>query len=391
MQKKSTFLFFLFLLTCLTVTSIQAESVFRFSSIKQKSMGGAGVAITKDDNALHTNPACLTQLGSFHLKFPRVQLGVGTALVDKVQKLQDLADSSKGETAQTSLLSELCPSQFAYSTSLNPLLSLTMNGFGLGVFSNSNFLAELTRPTSPTLRITGYADFAPIVGYATNVNLFDQDFALGVAAKYMNRMYVYNLNTGNNIFELGQADILKNINDKQSDSPDSYLVSGLGIDLGVLKDLDTPIGNMTVGFTIQNLGASLSGEKKVTSNSSVPAESVSHTIPTTMTIGMGMKTSLPSFLPIISDLVGEFQLAADYVMGEPDSTFFKSLHFGIEKGVLGDTLMLRGGLNQGYVVGGLGLNFFILHLDYAYYVEEIGKEVGVDDSAYHVVQLGLLF
>ena len=49
-----------------------------FSSIRQKGMGGTGVAITFDDHSLYTNPAGLDR-ASFALKFLRLNVDVNSS------------------------------------------------------------------------------------------------------------------------------------------------------------------------------------------------------------------------------------------------------------------------------------------------------------------------
>ena len=54
-------------------------------------------------------------------------------------------------------------------------------------------------------------------------------------------------------------------------------------------------------------------------------------------------------------------------------------------------LKLRGGLNQGFVVGGFGFDFLIAHINYAYHAEALGSEINISPVSYHVFELGFSF
>ena len=62
-------------------------------SIRQQGMGGAQVAVVKDDSALFINPAGLSNLEGFHLKFPRIRTELSTAWIDKSTKFSEISSS----------------------------------------------------------------------------------------------------------------------------------------------------------------------------------------------------------------------------------------------------------------------------------------------------------
>ncbi len=66
---------------------------------------------------------------------------------------------------------------------------------------------------------------------------------------------------------------------------------------------------------------------------------------------------------------------------------FSRLHFGSEIDLF--PLYLRGGINQGYLTGGIGLRFKVINLDYTIYGEETGRKPGLGQQYAHVIQLKL--
>ena len=109
------------------------------------------------------------------------------------------------------------------------------------------------------------------------------------------------------------------------------------------------------------------------------------------TVGFAAKTQLPNWVPMISDFVGDFTWAADYQLISPDTSFFKKTHLGLEKSVLFDIVKLRGGLNQGYVTAGFGIDVWLVKFNYAYYTQELGPEIGMEPLKTHVFDLSFIF
>ena len=69
-----------------------------------------------------------------------------------------------------------------------------------------------------------------------------------------------------------------------------------------------------------------------------------------------------------------------------DDDWGKRLHLGAEI-AFPMILSLRAGLNQGYLTGGLGLDFKVLRFDLATYGEEVGDEAGDHVSRRYLAQL----
>lgn len=363
------------------------ESDLLFSSIRQQAMGGISTATSESAAALYQNPAGLSNLGGFHLKFPRIRAMLGTEGLEKMQDISDIATEDGDESAQLDMLQALVPMNQIFGFGLYPLVSVSMPGLAAGIYVDSAFSAALTRRTSPTLHVIGQVDASGMIGISDNFDILGEEISIGATFKYISRSKIYNKNTGEMFFELGQGDILANINGLQEDRPDFLSMSGFGVDIGFLKPLEGINGN--IGLVIKNIGASLEGEMSLKDDAgNYSTSTVTGEIPVTAKLGFSVDQDF-AFIPILGGLLGDATFGIDYEIISDESSMYKKLHMGFEKEIM--FLKLRGGLNQGYVVGGFGLDLYILHLNYVYNTYEAGEEIGMEPKSFHTLEIGVLF
>ena len=62
---------------------------------------------------------------------------------------------------------------------------------------------------------------------------------------------------------------------------------------------------------------------------------------------------------------------------------------GAEKKI--SKIALRGGINQGYIGGGIGINLTVFHVNYAFFGEELGEKIGYNSLLTHNIQFGFSF
>lgn len=346
-------------------------------NIRQMALGGTSVAVGRDADVLHQNPAGLMNLTRTHVRFPRFSMGLGQDILDNLSDIQDIDDQSS-ESAQTELLESLVPMDVIMSFYASPI-SVSRKGFGAAAFAGGAISGKLKNPVNPKLELSGSIDFAPTVGIAREKTLFGKETDIGISVKYISRSTLYDKQTGSETFRYSTDEILDSVNnDEDLVDGDFYSLNGLAFDIGMLRPLHFWGSEGQWGLTVRNLGGSLSGDKEV-NGETIDSD---QTLPVTMTAGLGITKDLP--------FVGNTDLYADWKFMSPDNGIYKNLYFGAEKQVL-KYLNLRGGVHQGYIVGGFGFSFYLIHMDYAYFVEELGEKVSYDPNPMHVFQIGFLF
>ncbi len=180
-----------------------------------------------------------------------------------------------------------------------------------------------------------------------------------------------------------QSDLIKITNGITELDPNLYELAGIGIDAGGLYSYELKSGAKgNVGFSIKNLLSFMSGNKDIVENGLLVNKKVNHNDSLVLSIGNSIEVNLP--------IITKVQLATDYNVIAPTQSFVKRIHIGAEKNIL-KFLDLRGGINQGFIVGGFGINLFLLQLDYAYFTEEFSGYIGKNTVETHNLQFSLLF
>ena len=109
-----------------------------------------------------------------------------------------------------------------------------------------------------------------------------------------------------------------------------------------------------------------------------------------------MQTDEFKSFPMVGILLASAEVAVDYKVVSPYKGFIKNVHIGYERKVLRNMIKLRGGINQGYTVGGFGwdLKFWkipLLHIDYAQYVRTPTLGFTGKPLLFHALEVGVLF
>lgn len=360
-----------------TISTLLAGELSRFSNIRLKSMGGAGIALVDKADSLYLNPAGLSRVSFVDIKFPRLRLETSQGILNDYQKILNLAQSSGNASDLSSSISGLVPLSGGISAQLSPAFSVAMKGLGVGVFSSSLVSLSIQRKTQPVVDITGFADVGMMFGMSTNLDFLAAKSSVGVTIKQMIRYEVFDPRTGNGGYKASTADLLKAANGTALDIQ-SRSLSGIGVNLGFLTGLEIPFAKGSFGIALNDIGTTLTG--------SGANAGVSTTIPLSGKVGVGLDVSIPP-VPVVG---GDITVAADYRLITPYNDFFKNLHIGLEKGILANIIKLRGGLNQGYVVGGIGFDLFIIHVNYGMFTEELGTRIGNEPVTFHMVEVGFL-
>ncbi|NBV83888.1 hypothetical protein EBR57_07200 [bacterium] len=366
------------LLTTTTTLHAAPERDIAFDTIRRMAMGGAATTITYDDSAVMINPAGLARVKGPTIKAPRIGVDIGTDFWDASSKLSELKSANEDNVE---IIDSLIGTKGSVRFRLAPLAAITNKGFGLGAFGGTDFHLQINQEGS--LDMAGYGDAVGAVGIARDFTFFGTRVDLGVAVKALTRISIYDKISGRQEVHLSESDLTTRINDGTlTDAFSQFGSSGIGMDIGFLTDItlfDTPA---TIGGAVRNIGTTLTGQQDVGTGNLTHTNTVTTTVPVVSTLGLSITPKLP--------FVGDLLMAIDYQFAPADDTY-NSIRMGVEKKLFFDTVHLRGGINQGYIVGGLGVDLRILHFDFAYYSRELGSKPGDIPDPMYTAQLGFFF
>jgi len=369
-----------------------------------QAMGGSFVALADDANALHYNPAGLAREQKFGVApgkdvITALEVGVRLradmlapyetnyrrwfqAIWDptafgklELQEVADKLDSASGIENQMALFDEINRRQIGLGVQGPFNVAYISDGWG---FSFNAVSADVSASVYEKIlpMASFYLSWATIgkLGYSLPFKLWNQNLIAGVSFKYQSLAYIDR--TGVNAIS---ADLISTEgSDQEAIIKDLiYLGQGPGLDWGAIWKF-----NPSLDFGVSLLNAvSFLRPSKIQGYGGDKVEFMAPIL----TFGVYyhpesvrqylQKSSLGYFLTSV-------KLIADYetVFGQTWS-FWKSWHMGTELGLFGkkngwSLLYLRGGINQGYLTWGLGLDFFVARLDYAYYQQELGPYPG---------------
>ncbi|MCF7803367.1 MAG: hypothetical protein K9N46_11825 [Candidatus Marinimicrobia bacterium] len=360
------FTVFLVVFGILIVDSIYAQRAVYRPDIRAMGMGNAYTALATGPSAMSYNPAGLS-ISGFNLEILGMQaavnqrfLNAATFIQDNVDNFSDFENLSDQEASR--FLQDMDPFDDRYvGLRLGPQVALTMLNLGFAAYTEFKPDVRLDKGIYvPRIYTKGYLDAVGAVGYGREISVPGvNSMHAGITAKYVMRYEI--------------EAIKMNAQDAQDPSGLSQTMldtlpdplTGVLFDVGVLS---SPAPNLTVGLHIQDIG-SLGVQE----------------LPMRINIGGAYNVSMLSDLPVLRSAVVAMDIRDAF--NSQGTSLFQRLHFGAEVGL--PLLRLRAGLNQGYVTTGFGINLFLLHLDYAYFGQEMGASLGWNPEFSHVIQLGV--
>ena len=336
------------ILLCMTSSVFAAGPQLQLQSLRQRAMGGVGVATSVEfpttsnrrashyyEAGLKNNPAALAY-SSFSVKLPRIGVALNSETFEKMEDFEALMEDTEDDADQVDAIKDLAPLNIGAKAHLNPGISLTTKGFGIGVFAESTYFGELYEtPLDVIMEVEGYTDIVPVVGFGQEFDIMGSPTAIGVSAKFINRSRLYDETTGDDVLSYNLDQLLKLINDQDGQKEAAFSeLTGVGFDIGFMRKIDSyKYGKGAWGIVFQNIGATLTGEKTLKPDGvTEEVESVSEEIPMSATVGFSMTTQLfNSLLNASSWLVGDTVVAADYRFISDNTDFKKNVHMSIEQ------------------------------------------------------------
>ncbi|MGA1875758.1 MAG: hypothetical protein ACMUIA_09115 [bacterium] len=335
--------------------ALARQMPYFWKGIRPLGMGGAFTAIADDHNALFYNPAGLDKIvrPSFAVLNPLIEIGEeGQDLYHDIHST-DLDDSSE----VSNLLRDYMGSRQHVRSALFP--HFVRKHYGFGILAHLGIDAEVNNLQYPEVNTSAALDIAGVGGLGFSF-LTNHALRLGLSAKYIQRQKIEETYTAVQISSHDFEDIIED---------DLMEGSGFGFDLGAMYTFPLFL-EPTVALVIQNIGGidlDEAGEipQQINLGTAIHYENG----PLSLQAGM-------DFMDVMQEV------------NEHEDDFFRRLHLGTES-CLWNRLSLRIGLYQGYGSFGLGLNLWILKLDYANYAEELGAYAGQRADRRHTLQISL--
>ena len=353
-------------------------------SMRSLGMGGAGIVVCNNEDALIFNPASLVYVPSVKFTVNALNAGINHSIISQVQEsvpaLQEIMKmdfENMSEDAKDWLMS---PHSLGFEPGLN-LTFVSPWGLNFGAYLNADLNAELgVGVWSPTLGVDAMVDGIVTDGLACKIYLPIEDLNpidFGISARLIGRGKV-------DIFESFLSFMMQMMGDESfmnnylSELTDGALSWGLGINTGLTYMWDNE--TMGLGLTFNNMG--IGGGTKL---GAIPIGNLgggkTSMIPMTMNLGWGWYYYNWVFACDITDIL-------------TGGDIFKKIHLGAEY-PLTNFLILRAGFNSGWPTVGCrlvaGLKLLRLYAEYAYSGSEAGYYAGQWADYYHRLNVALQF
>ena len=369
-------------------------------------MGGAGIAYPTARTALFYNPAHLTHVNV--TRAPITMFGIGVSISsnlgeqrsfyqDRLQPALDAGIENLSDVEERALYDDI----FAMSSQPTVLKadvlfpSFVMNrgtfGFGGGIFGHNElaYNVEDAGAGVPGLDFAAISDIMAVG--ATSMNLHKmglQGLSVGVTGKFTQR-YVS--------LKVKPFDAI-------DDDESLYILgaSTVAADLGMLYEMDLKSipGKLFFGAVVSDLSlndfsydfsAYYARNEEEQDHDAIAAEVA--LADSRYQLHSSFRTGVTYMVPTLGGPLAETAISLDYVQQyrndlAAQQPLLGHLSFGMQT-MIGKTLALRTGLNQGYSSFGAGVELPFARIDYAFYGSELGQLPGQAPSWNHRIQLSL--
>ncbi len=325
---------------------VRAQELYEpIQTIRQLGMGGVYVFNEGDSASFFQNPAYTCYTEGFNFQIFNIGMGVGD-----LGAVADLSANS-GTVPSPSGFTGLSP-YFGKNLWLNVggHTSITLPCFGFGGYYNGVTSFSLQNPAFPVMKTQYLSEYSIQTGFAVPIGSL---LSVGVDIKRVNR-------TGGPL-DLG-PETLVNLSDANSLT---NLVSqfqnagvGYGVDAGVVSRFSMLPFNPTLSVSWRDVGATAF---QMTGGADAPERQKDNLV-----AGLTFDGSIP--------LLGVAGGVEYRHINDTGVQIGKKLHAGVELSLA--FLDARAGFHQGYTTYGVGLDFWLIQMDAAWYKVEKGAYPG---------------
>ena len=330
-----------------------------YRGVRPLAMGGAFTAVADDENALYYNPAGLSQISTLNLALLNPLVETAEDSVDMYRDLQDA--NFEGVEEAEDFLRKYVGTYQHLRAAINPYAGFNVAGYGVMIagLGQGTINARVDEFFDPELEVTVIGDYGLIGGVGGKLPF--TGLRAGLSLKGINRSSLDKAYTAQDLVDDDFEDMVRD---------DMQEGTGVSLDFGVIYTLPfISVVDLDLGLAVQNFPGMDMGDAL--------------DIDTQVNMGLALKKTIAGF-----GLIGAFDcMDVTQDIGE-DNDWGKRMHLGAEI-AFPAILSLQAGLNQGYLTGGLGLDFKVLRFDLATYGEEVGDKAGDQVNRRYLAQITL--
>lgn len=338
-----------------------------YQSVRSAGMGGVRITTGLYDENFFNNPARVT--ANPESKFTLLQLTPAEVTSNTLSVVKNLS----GGTDALKVVSD------ASGKNLHNRTQLLLPGYYLASNENrrwaiafaliNSIQTDVELRQSYSMEIGAVGDFGPALTYGRTF-LENRSLSVGITGHFTYRMAT---NPNYSLLDYVRGVPIS----ANSIAGDGAMIN---FDIGTTyKITQWKSFDIQAGAAIQN---ALGGNYK---NSLLSlAKNGSGPPPQLRSYGLGLSASRPEWWKFANTT---FAFEITDILNNSDGSIFKLLHLGAE--THWKSFAFRAGLNQGYLAGGLGIDFHYLTLDFATYGEELGLNTGILEDRRYTLNLGL--
>ncbi len=369
-MKRFTVLMMIALLVGGTAFAQTSLSGFSPKDAKTMSMGGAFIAMSEGYQSLYGNPAAFAdKKAEFTLLSisPWVYLSPTT---DNIDSFSQIVSGEGSDAAMISMLSDLVTGN-GFGAGASAGLGWVGKGLGLGIVGGADAYLDGKTLLGAKGKLDG--QIAAVVGIGVPLNLGPFRLQVGGDVRPYLRM------TG----DIVGTQMIKAMAGGGEFDPMTLPVDvgfGLAVDLGASLDL----GNLvSVGLAVRDIStkqtytqSTVEGVIDSLGAGSLPdGDDVKYSVMPNITLGASL-TPIPVGLRKLINVTILAEIQDPIKVIANNTSLWNLFHVGAEAKLLGGFLALRGGVNQGWLSFGAGLDLLILELNVAVFTEELGSYPG---------------
>lgn len=351
MLKKGIILMFVLLGSFSHLYAEELPNLYR--GIRPLGMGGAFITLSDDENAMFYNPAGLNDVSGFGIDIFNPSVEWSQNSVDLYKDFKGLDSNNEGDVAR--FMDERVGERQHIRVATLP--NLTMRNFAVGVLGQATGDIDVRNPGDPRVVTDIKVDLGLLFSGA--LGFYDRQLQIGATGKYVQRDGIRHTYTAAEI----AADGFDPVDQREKETDFAF---DLGVKLNPKMPLSPSFAVVLQNITDLDFGAL--GE-----------------IPQQVNLGAAIN---PDFWILKTTFAVEVDDVTKSVEGDKD--LYKRTHVGAEFR-FPKVLAVRAGIGGGYLSAGIGVDLWIVAVNYATYAEELGAYSGQRADRRHILQLGFGF